>query len=144
MDQVLLDANVIIGARKGDGHCIAVLNDARAVPGRYWVTAEIAAEVGKLPQGIGVWPPAQPVGFNAAKLKAYVSKEYGGAGGTRTPPSKGDHSLVETAAANPRFTVLVTSDKDLEHLYYGLPAESRRFTLMAPSAFTKWISTHRP
>lgn len=144
IEQVLVDANVIIGARKGDPACTAVIQDARVCDGRYWVTQKVANEVRNLPPGFGIWPPDRPVGFNAGAMKAYISKEFGGSGGSRKPASEADRDLIQTAAANPRFRVLVSADKDLEVEYYGLPESARKFTLMSPTQFVPWIASHRP
>lgn len=137
-DIVLLDANVIIGARKGDPHCRAILEDARYRPDFYYVTPEIAEEVRMIPAGISVWQGGQEVGFNASALKAYIDKEYGGPGGSRRPPSRADKSLLEAARTDPAIRMIISSDRDLlDGVLLESPSLRKRTRCVSPEEYSR-------
>lgn len=133
---ILLDSSVIIGARKGEEACREVLLEAEQIPGRFFVTPEVAGEVGQLPPGVSVWREEGAVAFDPKKTKANVDKEFGGPGGSRKPPSDADLSLIELCKRVDAVVSIVARDSDIEHAYYALPKGIReRVDLLEPEEY---------
>ena len=140
-ERFLLDANIIIGARRGDRYSKRILS-ARGLF-QFLVTEEIAEELGKVgvPPGVEVVPsrpPTKKVAFDAPAFKAYIEKEFGGPGGSRKELSRADKSLVRVYTLDPTIRGIVSSDKrDIEYAAYNYPELNREVLILTAEEFVK-------
>lgn len=126
----LLDANILIGARQGKRDCALVMAAGEAGQVELVVTPEIAEEARSVPPYVSMVTVrgSAPSAFDAARIAAFIDKEYGGEGGQRREPSEGDRSLLRAAIADRTLYALVSDDRDIEYLWLDAPADLRRRT----------------
>ena len=116
--QFLVDANIIIGAKKGDKYCIQVLTLAEEGKIKLVTTREISEEV-RMPNHVRVItiPKTKRTAYNYDGFLRYLQKNYG-RGGKREEPSNADKSLVQ-AFTNGNYSGIISDDSDIGYIVYS-------------------------